>query len=130
MSFTVGAVTPRVKHRLTRSFAWRSSGKSGQPILELEYGNRKDRKRWGQKPTLSVVSVSVPASSRLPDYGLVGGNGFYVPGLSMKNINFYREAATYLRENFFVASVGVAIDTIRPCSQKMYWSVFEFQPKL
>jgi hypothetical protein len=106
-SDTTGEASPDEVLRTASSSGTRGRG---QPILELEYGNMKDRKRWGRTPTLSVVSVSVPASSRLPDYGLVGGNGFYVPGLSMKNINFYRETATYLREIFFVASVGVAID--------------------
>jgi hypothetical protein len=81
-----------------------------QPTLELEYGDPETRKRWGQTPDLSVISCSVPTASRLPDYGTVSMGTFNLPDLSMKNRNFYRHAAHYLREQFFVKPVAIAID--------------------
>ena len=81
-----------------------------QPTLEFEYGDPKTRERWGQTPELSVIYFSVPPPSRLPDYGSVAMGGFYLPDVSMKNKDFYRHTAKYLREQFFVKAVAVAVD--------------------
>lgn len=82
----------------------------GQPTLEIEYGDPETRERWGQKLKLSVVSISVPSASRLPKYGQASIGGFSIPELSMKNSDFYRDTAHYLREHFFMKAVSIAID--------------------
>jgi hypothetical protein len=82
----------------------------GQPTLDFEYGDPETRDRWGQTPSLLVVSISVPHASRLPDYGIVGDGGFYVPNLSLENPDFYRETANYLHEHLFMKAVSLAID--------------------
>lgn len=81
-----------------------------QPTLELEYGDPETRKRWGQRPEISVISYSVPPPSRLPDYGTVTMGGFNLPDISMKDRDFYRHTARYVREQFFVKTVAVAVD--------------------
>jgi hypothetical protein len=80
-----------------------------QPVLELDYGDPSTRERLGLAPELSVISFSVPQASRFPDYGTVTMGNFVVPGISMKNEDFYRHAASYIREKFFVSPVAVAV---------------------
>lgn len=81
-----------------------------QPTLALEYGDPKTRSRWGQGALLKVLSCAVPARSRIPEYGATQSGPFGLTNLSMENRNFYRDAAHYLREHFFVTPVAVVID--------------------
>jgi hypothetical protein len=81
-----------------------------QPTLGFEYGDPETRERWGQAPDLSVISYSVPPSSRLPDYGRVIRDVYSLPDLSMKNRDFYRHLASYIHEYTFVKAVAVAVD--------------------
>ncbi len=81
-----------------------------QPTLALEYGDPKTRNRCGQGPLLKVLSCAVPARSRIPEYGVAQAGPFAMPSLSMENRKFYRDAAHYFHEHFFVTPVAVAID--------------------
>lgn len=85
---------------------------TGQPILELEFGEPKGRERLGLSVRMEVVSSSVPPPSKLPDYGAPAEGGYWAPALSMENRNFIRDTATYLKESTFLRPIAIVVDNV------------------
>jgi hypothetical protein len=85
----------------------------GQPVLELEFADPDTRHRFGQRAELLSQSLQLPRTKSIPLYGEPADTqwGFSVGSMdALRNREFYRELAEYLRESTYLCSVMVALN--------------------
>jgi len=78
------------------------------PLLDLQFGNEKQRSLLGTSVVIQTVKLNIPSEDEIPDYGAVRGVGisFINPG---SNKDYYRECAVYCKERFFLGNIGFAV---------------------
>jgi len=84
----------------------------GQPVLELDLADLPTRKKLGTSIKLVSSSVEIPPPELIPLHGRAPRMLFGTPVDlmdSMRNRNYYRDFAVYLRETTFLCPVGVAV---------------------
>ncbi len=83
----------------------------GQPVLELEFADLQTRDKLGTRIELVSPSLQVPSPESLPRYGKPPRTfqGIPMDPPDMRNPDYYREIAVYLRETTFLCPVGLTI---------------------
>jgi len=83
-----------------------------EPVVEMEFANIAIRKRLGTNVQLESHAFDVPNPERIP---LFGFNSSYFDTTDMiRNRNYYRDVATYLRDTVFLCPLGLAVTNPSP----------------
>jgi hypothetical protein len=88
-----------------------------QPVLELAFGDLKQRTTLGTSLQIVSVILKSPADDTIPLYGptperLIGS--MVNPMDSMRNRNYYQDLAAYLRDTALLCPVGMAVTNPSP----------------
>lgn len=107
---TTGTAAPDEVARMGSSAALTRS----QPVLEIEFGNTKDRTTFGTTIHIGSVLLEIPDPKAIPLYGpaphpLLGDDIYNV-----RNRNYYREYAEYLRNIAQLCPVALAVSNPSP----------------
>jgi len=90
-----------------------ATARSGQPVLEFEFSDPETRERFGSKADLVSKSLEFPRSTSIPLYGEANETpwGISIGSMDpMRNRDYYRELAAYLRDSTYLCSIGIALN--------------------
>jgi hypothetical protein len=110
---TTGTATPEEIARMGSSAVLRGV----QPILEVEFANLPARKKLGTIVVVESRVVEIPGRQKIPLYGRAPNN---LLGISLdvmdnlRNRDYYRDLANFIRDRSLLCSVGVAVTNASP----------------
>jgi hypothetical protein len=78
------------------------------PILEMQFADLSSREKLGTAVVAESTVVEIPDLQRIPLYGPEPG-GLYGAAYNIRNRNYYRDLACYLRDHSLLWPLGVAV---------------------
>lgn len=83
-----------------------------QPLLDLQFGNGKQRSLLGTSVAIQTARLNIPSDDEIPDHGLQHFQmGYISTSIDMpgNNKDYYREFAAFCKRRLFLESVDFAV---------------------